>query len=72
MDQSKRINGQTFEEWAASQFEFEYCEECGGDPQHHTPAIVMGNWFAVCAYPPSKETDWKTHPAIQAYQESQV
>lgn len=59
----KRIYGT----WLKRQFEFEYCEECGGDAQHHTVIVVAGNPFARCDYPPSKETDWEQHPTIAAY-----
>lgn len=44
----QRINGETWQEWAERRFEFEYCAECHGDVKDHLPAIVLGNWFAVC------------------------
>lgn len=58
---------QTANEWLAEQFEYNYCEECGGDAEHHTPVGVLGNWFAFCLYPPSPETNWEFHPVIAAY-----
>ena len=36
------------EEWLKEQFEFEYCEECGGDWDAHTAVPLLGNWFALC------------------------
>lgn len=42
------INGETWLEWAMREFEFEDCDECGQDERGHTPAIVLGNWFAFC------------------------
>lgn len=42
------LDGQTFAEWAAELFEFELCEECGGDAEDHEARIVMGHWFAKC------------------------
>lgn len=42
------VNGETFEEWATRQFEFENCEECGQDEKNHSPVIFLGNWFAFC------------------------
>ena len=61
---------QTSEQFLAELFEFEYCAECGGDAQHHTPVIVLGNWFARCDYPPSAETGWEQHPVIQEFRKA--
>jgi hypothetical protein len=44
----RRINGQTFKQFARELFEFNYCEECGGDERDHLPAEAMGGWFAYC------------------------
>lgn len=54
-------------QWLKEQFEYEYCEECGGDAQHHAVASVMGNPFAYCLYPPSTETNYEFHPVIVAF-----
>jgi hypothetical protein len=43
-----RIDGETFKEWAEHLFEYELCEECGGDAADHEPLIVLGHWFAKC------------------------
>lgn len=51
--------------WLARLFEFNYCEECGGDVQHHTAVPFMGNWFARCDYPPPDGSD--QHPVIAAF-----
>lgn len=62
---------ETAEEWLAHQFEYEYCEECGGDTQHHNVIGVMWNWFALCLFPPSQATDWERHPVIKDYRAAQ-
>jgi hypothetical protein len=38
-------------QWLEEQFEFEWCEECGGDHRHHEAVGFLGNWFARCLYP---------------------
>lgn len=53
-------------------FEYEYCAECGGDTQHHVAVIVLGNWFAMCRYAPTQETDWKQHPVITRFHKGEV
>jgi hypothetical protein len=53
-------------EWLEEQFEYSYCEECGGDTCHHTAVPFMGNWFARCDYPRDDETG-DQHPLIAAY-----
>ena len=53
--------------WLVGLFEYEYCAECGGDVQHHTVCVVMGNYFARCDYPPTVETGWEQHPVIKAF-----
>lgn len=58
---------QTAKAWLTEQFEYEYCAECGGDAQHHAVTRVLGNWFAVCVYSPSAETNWEWHPVIKAF-----
>lgn len=45
---SETIKGETWQQWAERAFEFEDCEECGHGIEGHRPAVVMGNWFAVC------------------------
>lgn len=45
-------NGRTWEEFVAESFQFEYCEECGGDGEDHLPCLVLGNWFAMCKFTP--------------------
>jgi hypothetical protein len=44
----ERINGLTWYQWACQLFEFENCDECHKGVRNHTPAIVLGNWFARC------------------------
>ncbi len=53
------------EQWLAEQFIWEYCPECGGDAEHHTPVPFMENWFARCDYPPDDEGNW--HPVIAEF-----
>ena len=48
------LNGQTWYQWARELFEFANCGECGRGVRGHLPAIVMGNWFALCKPEPSK------------------
>lgn len=48
----ERIHGETWHQWARRQFEFENCSECGKGVRNHLPAIVLGNWFAVCKETP--------------------
>lgn len=43
--------GITWDQFITELFAEEYCAECGGDSQHHEPAIFMGNWFAHCIQP---------------------
>lgn len=35
-------------EWLTELFEYEYCDECGGDTEDHDAVPFMGNWFARC------------------------
>lgn len=42
------IDGFTWKQWAGNLFQFEFCDECGGDADDHEPMIFMGNWFAKC------------------------
>lgn len=42
------IQEMSWEEWAKEHFEFEYCDECGGDWYDHVPRGMMGNYFALC------------------------
>ena len=59
------IHDETFEEWAERLFESEYCDECGGDAEHHSAVAFMGNWFARCVWPP--DDDGRLHPVIAEY-----
>ena len=40
--------GNTAEEWGKSQFECEYCSECGKDWDEHDYILFLGGWFARC------------------------
>ena len=42
------VDGVTAEEWAEELFEFEFCDECGGDVKDHDYVLLMGHWFARC------------------------
>ena len=53
------------EKWLEEMFECHYCDECGGDAQHHTAVPVMGNWFARCDYP--RQSSGKLHPTIAEF-----
>jgi len=57
-------------QWLAETFEYEYCEECGGDACHHKAIQVAGNWFAQCQY--SRNEDGTLHPVIAAYRKGAV
>jgi hypothetical protein len=46
------LHGETWAEWAAREFEFELCHECGGDADNHEPWVILGNWFAHCLTTP--------------------
>ena len=60
-------------EWLAETFEFEYCAECGGDACHHMAIPFLGNWFALCRYPPvAAGDDVQMHPVIQSYRGQEV
>lgn len=50
-----KINGETWYQWARRHFEFENCSECGKGVRGHMPAIVLGNWFALCKKPEPAE-----------------
>ena len=41
-------------DWLERQFEFEFCDECGGDAEDHEVCIVpgTGTYFARCLRPP--------------------
>lgn len=43
-----KIKGETWTQWARRLFEFENCAECGRGVRGHLPAVVLGNWFALC------------------------
>ena len=36
------------QEWLEELFEYEYCDECGGDAPDHDAVGFVGNWFARC------------------------
>jgi hypothetical protein len=44
----KKLNGETWDEWADRLFEFNYCDSCGKDKEDHIPGSFFGNWFAWC------------------------
>lgn len=50
------VEGETFKQWADRLFEFEFCEQCGGDTEDHTPLLVMGHWVAMCKLYTEEET----------------
>ena len=41
-------DGLTGEQWLEEAFEYENCDECGGDETTHVAIMFMGNWFALC------------------------
>ena len=43
-----RLHGDTFKQFCVKLFEYEYCYECEGDAENHTPGILLGNWVAIC------------------------
>ena len=52
--------------WLADLFRYNYCDECGGDIEHHDAIpLILGNWFAQCCYPPNEDGTY--HPIIAAY-----
>jgi hypothetical protein len=58
------------EEWLRELFEFEYCEECGGDAEHHTVSgDPLGHPHAWCKFPP--DADGNQHPTIKAFRDAQ-
>jgi len=51
------------QQWLKEQFEYEYCDECGGDVKDHDAIPLLGNWFALCK---PKETNSENHqPVVQ-------
>ncbi|KKL71254.1 hypothetical protein LCGC14_2096700 [marine sediment metagenome] len=40
--------GRSAQQFLVDLFEFEYCEECGGDVEAHTAVPFLGNFFARC------------------------
>jgi hypothetical protein len=59
------------DEWLKDFFEFENCDECGGDERHHTAVGTLGNWFAYCNLPPNEETG-EFHPTIAEIRETEA
>lgn len=63
---------QTQQEFLEHLFFDEYCDECGGDAEHH---IVLGDfpfpstYFAQCQFPPNEETG-EYHPTIAAFRKA--
>ena len=47
-EENHRVEGETFTEWANRLFEFEFCENCGGDTEDHFPLLVNEHWVAMC------------------------
>lgn len=41
-------DGRTGEEFLRELFEYEFCPDCGGDAEDHTPVPLLGNFFALC------------------------
>jgi hypothetical protein len=62
---AKKQRLQPAAEWLSDQFKFEFYAECGGDAQHHSAVLVLGNWFARCDFPPTE--DGTTHPTVTAF-----
>ena len=54
-------------EWLAELFECQYCDECGGDAEHHTAVPFNGNWFARCDYP--RDENDELHPVVKEFRE---
>lgn len=46
-------------------FEFDFCEFCGGDHQHHVALPFLGNWFARCCFPPNEDGSY--HDTIKQF-----
>ena len=48
---------ETPESWLKRLFEFEYCDECGGDVEDHEVCLIpgMGTYFARCLRQPEDE-----------------
>jgi len=57
--------GRTAEVFLAEMFKSIYCDDCGGDTQHHTAVPFESNWFARCDFPPDE--DGNQHPKVAAY-----
>lgn len=45
--------GRTGDEFLAELFEYELCDECGGDAPDHTAVPFLGNFFARCDRTPN-------------------
>lgn len=59
MATAKRLDGMTGPEWLEMMFEFEYCDECGKDVEHHKAVPFLGHWFAACLEPLEEEEEEK-------------
>ena len=59
------MTNETWEDFAAQLFEYEYCSECGGDSDDHIGCIdPFGNWFAMCKWSPIVAGYWIRHGRI--------
>ena len=60
---------QTPQEWLESYFFDTYCDECGGDTEHHHVSYALFDLpRAICMFPPDEETG-NPHPTISAFKE---
>lgn len=52
------------QEWLKAFFEFEYCDECGGDADDHEVCIVpgTGTYFARCLRSPHEDVPLIHYP----------
>lgn len=58
----------TKDEFVARLFEYEYCDECGGDAEHHdvlSDFPLAGTFFAKCRFEPGD--DGQPHPTVAAF-----
>jgi hypothetical protein len=58
----------TATEFVARLFEYDYCDECGGDAEHHevlTDFPFGGTFFARCRFPAAD--DGSQHPVVTAF-----
>jgi hypothetical protein len=72
-DNDPAYHGSTFEidpnVWLKELFEYEYCDECGGDAIHHEVCVGPMGWFARCLYEMPEDSEaW--HPVIAKFREN--